>query len=138
MHPFVRHLLVRPFRLVAAGALFITSVAAGSSGCGCGPTPAPEGSGLIVTSDAVRACDVVLRSSVDEVPRIEFTEHVVGEFVPRAPFVAVSFAAVGDDSIANVELGRAVFAGDGALTVERSECFDRPGTPITDAFQLAE
>ncbi len=120
-----RRLFFRSFVLAALGAV---SFAAGSSGCGCGPEIVPEGSGIFVVNADARACDVVFKSTVDEVPSINFTSLVVGEAIPRAPYVAVSFVAAQEAAIDNQELGRASFSdASGALELVRAECFDQGG-----------
>ncbi len=129
-----------PVRLLTACTLFIGLAACGENGCGCDPgPPVTEGSGIFVTSDAVRSCDIVFKSSIDEVPKVNFTDVVTGEYVPRAPHVAISFAARSDQPIANQELARAAFTGTGTLELVKAECFDASGTAVSgDVVTLGE
>lgn len=132
--------IARATRTFAVGVLFIGLAACGEGGCGCDPTPpVTEGSGIFVTSEAVRSCDIVFKSSVDEIPKINFTNVVTGESVPRAPHVGVSFAATSDASIANQELARAAYTGTGTLELVKAECFDAAGAAISgDVVTLGE
>lgn len=132
--------IARVTRTLTLGALFFGLAACGDGGCGCDPEPpVTEGSGIFVTSEDVRSCDIVFKSSVDEVPKVNFTNVVTGEFVPRAPHVGVSFAATSDASIANQELARAAFTGTGTLELVKAECFDASGAAIAgDVVTLGE
>jgi hypothetical protein len=109
-------------------------------GCGCDEPPEQTGLSGSVTDGSVRACDLLLKAGGDEVPAVRFLSPVLGEFIPKAPHVAVSFAARVDASLVGAELFRLELKGPVVpATLLKAECYDGQGAPVTgQPVRLAE
>ena len=119
----------RRIRLSILMSLLVAVVACGPEGC-CTP-PIEPGSGIVVVNGDVRACDLLLRSLGDEVPRVEFDAAVTGRFVPKGPMIGLSFIAQSDGSLEGLELGRLVFAGaEQSAELVSAACFDAAGVVV--------
>jgi len=70
----------------------------------------------------------------EEVPRVNFNDAVIGEAVPKAPFLALSFTARNDESLPESGVFTFVFEGtptEAELVTQR--CFDADGAEIDAA-----
>lgn len=125
-------------KLAILFSILATGAACGPNGC-CAPA-VQTGTGIHVVNGNVRACDLVFRATGDEVPSVSFGGSVMGQYVPKAPNLGVSFVAKNDGSLEGQELGRLVFRG--AVTpaeLVSATCFDAAGKPIEgDVIRLSE
>lgn len=118
--------------------ILFAGAACGPGGC-CAPA-VQQGTGIHVVNGNVRACDLVFRTSGEEVPSVSFGGAVIGQHVPKAPNLGVSFVAKDDKSLEGQELGRLVFRGAVApAELISASCFDSAGAPIEgDVVSLSE
>lgn len=132
MNPQKRAKLAILFLILGTGA------ACAPGGC-CAPA-VQSGTGIHVANGNVRACDLVFRAAGDEVPRVTFGAPVIGQHVPKAPNLGVSFTAREDASLEGQELGRLVFRGTAApAELVSARCFDAAGAPVEgDVVRLTE
>ncbi len=130
-----RSMLMR--RALATSLLSVSFAAACGDGCGCTPPPfvpptfTPPSDVVTIADERVRACEALLESAGQEVPRASFHQDLRGELVPKAPRFAVSFAARADESLAGKEAIRLEWKGDRQdVTVIQSACFDAQGAKL--------
>ncbi len=99
----------------------------------CGDSCGPAGEGPIGVSDSsVRACDVLLRFDGSEIPKAFFGAAVLGEAVPKAPHLSLSFVARSDAPLSGEsDLVSLRFEGASqAAELVRASCFDGSGARV--------
>ncbi len=107
----------------------------------CHPAPA-EDHGLVVTGgdrSGARACDVRLSVAQSRTASIKvtFPQGVVGEWRGKKDYLALAFTVEADSALPVKVASLAVgvpkdIRDDSILTVEKVQCYDRQGRPITD------
>lgn len=141
-----RRVASRAPALLFACAVAVASAAGGCTGCDAPPTDPPPveehpaGKNVVVQGAAVRACTAVFAAAGDEVPGVVFADGVDGEFVPRAPRFALSFAAAADASLDGQEVARFAFTKNDAPspTLVEARCFDGAGAAVTAGLTVVE
>lgn len=88
--------------------------------------PTPTGSGVVVTSDRARACEVLFSTASGALPSVTFSDVVTGESIPKAPRLAIAFHARQDASLK--DKGVADLSADASLVSAR--CYDAAGALI--------
>lgn len=121
--------------------ILLATLLVGGAACGpdgCGGAANNTGTNVGVLNDSVRACDLVFRAAGEEVPSVVFGGAVTGEAVPKAPYLAVSFIAREDRSLAGEELLQLVFTGEAApAELISSTCSDGTGAVVSgDVLRL--
>lgn len=135
-------------RRVCALAFFVSFAVSAASCTGCDtpttepppPDEHPAGKNVVVTDASVRACTAVFAAAGDEVPGVVFGDDVDGEFVPRAPRFALSFAARGDQSLKDLEVARFAFTKNDAAApaLVEARCVDADGAAVAAGLTVVE
>lgn len=125
-----------------------TSCTAGEAGCACdadggcadgsmcsgGMCVAVASSGLSVSSDTARSCEILIEEKAGKVLGATYGEGVKGALRRQAPNVAIAISASSDAafpaSVANIQIE----GGDaGSVSIKEARCFDTEGAEISDA-----
>jgi hypothetical protein len=113
---------VRPLLLCALAA---------AAACGPESCCAPPATGATITDARVRACDLLVLVDGDEVPATTFSEKVRGAAIPKAPRLAVSFAAREDLPLDGQQPFTFAFTGTpGNVSLVDATCFDAQGAAL--------